>query len=513
MVGPRWVIATMLALFAAPGNGQDPQRNVPKPVELGPERQVFIDDWLVESRSGVRRVLHQPVKLPEPVLIGDQPWEGWMVYPHGSPCVIYDAAERIYKIWYQAYSIQAGKPGSHPKERYVLCYATSRDGLRWERPELGIHEFNGSSRNNIVIVGNQYWALTNVIKDESDPDPARRYKCLSYDRPGGPDAPYGISLAFSPDGIRWQLYPGNPVMTGVGDSHNILPRDPRSGKFLGYFRPGSRTSGGIRTIAFSTSDDFIHWSEPELILQPDTQDPVADEFYQMPVTRYQGKYIGFLWVYHNSPRWSGTTTPPKLENVRGLQQKMDTQLTYSQDGKRFMRVADREVWLPTGAPGNWDEGMIEASTLIERGDELWIYYSGTGALHTYESLQTLGKLVGGRRRMGAVGLAKLRRDGFVSLRAGSEEGVIITRQISLGSINQLVLNADASRGSIVVEILDPVLDPIAGRGRAEARPISGDALEHVVTWKDGSALSGLRGRTVRLRIWLRDADLYSLQLR
>ena len=115
--------------------------------------------------------------------------------------------------------------------------------------------------------------------------------------------------------------------------------------------------------------------------------------------------------------------------------------------------------------------------------------------------------------MGAVGLAKLRRDGFVSLRAGSEEGVVITRQITFGSINQLVLNADASRGSIAVEILDPVLDPIAGRGRAEARPISGDALEHVVTWKDGSALSGLRGRTVRLRIWLRDADLYSLQLR
>src|SRR4029434_10750512 len=127
------------------------------------------------------------------------------------------------------------------------------------------------------------------------------------------------------------------------------------------------------------------------------------------VTRYQGKYIGFLWVYHNSPRWSGTTTPPKLENVRGLQQKMDTQLTYSHDGKRFMRVADREVWLPTGAPGNWDEGMIEASTLIERGDELWIYYSGTGALHTYESLQTLGKLVGGRRRLGAVGAAQLTR--------------------------------------------------------------------------------------------------------
>jgi hypothetical protein len=506
--------ATLLAvalLASATVRGQDPQRSIPKPVELTADRQLFVDDWLVDSRTAVTRVLHPPTKAPQPVLIGDRPWEGWMVYPHGSPCVMYDREERLYKLWYQAYSISV--TGGERVERYIMCYATSRDGLSWEKPELGIHEIAGSKANNVVVIGQRYWALTNVIKDERDPDPSRRYKCLSWDRPGaGQSATSGISVAFSPDGVHWQLHPGNPVLTGVGDSHNIL-WDTRLGKFVGYFRPGGRTSGGIRTIGFSTSDDFVHWSEPELILRPDTQDPVADEFYQMPVVEYQGKYIGFLWVYHNSPRWAGAANPPKLENVRGLQQKMDTQLTYSHDGKHFLRIGDRAVWLPTGAPGTWDEGMVEASTAIERDREIWIYYSGTGARHTFESLQTLGKIVDGRRRMGAVGLAKLRRDGWVSLRGGAEEGVVVTRQLVLKEPKQLVLNADARRGSVVVEVLDPSLDPVAGFGRVEARPLTGDAVEGVIAWSSGSDLSSLRGRTVRLRIWLKNADLYSIQFR
>jgi len=506
----RALLVLALAAAGASARGQDPQRNVPKPVPAPAEPQLVVDDWLVESRTNLSRVLHQPAKLHEPVLVGDQPWEGWAVYPHGSPCLLYDAEERIYKLWYQAYSISVD--GGKRTERYVMCYATSRDGLVWDKPSLGIHAFGGSTANNIVVVGDVYWALTNVLKDLRDPDPSRRYKCLSWDRPGGPDAPHGIAVAFSPDGIHWRMHPGNPVVTGVGDSHNVLA-DARSGKFFGYFRPGGRTSGGIRTIAFSTSDDFVRWTEPELILRPDTQDPVADEFYQMPVVAYAGRYVGFLWVYHNSPRWAGAANPPRLANLRGLQQRMDTQLTYSHDGRRFLRVADRATWLPTGPPGAWDEGMVTASTLLERGDELWLYYSGIGALHTYESLQTLRQVVGGKRRMAAVGLAKLRRDGFVSLRAGRDEGILVTRPLTLDAPSELVVNADARRGSVAVEVLDPVLDPLPGFARADAVPLTRDAVRHGVAWKQGSDLSALRGKTVRLRIWLRDADLYSIQIR
>src|SRR5262245_27056308 len=31
-----------------------------------------------------------------------------------------------------------------------LCYATSKDGITWEKPDLGLVEFGGSKKNNII---------------------------------------------------------------------------------------------------------------------------------------------------------------------------------------------------------------------------------------------------------------------------------------------------------------------------------------------------------------------------
>jgi hypothetical protein len=86
-------------LIALTISGQD-TRNIPKPVELSTERQLFIDDQLVESRFNVTRVMHEPVRLPAPILLGDKPWEGWTIDTHGSPNVMFDKEEQLYKMWY-----------------------------------------------------------------------------------------------------------------------------------------------------------------------------------------------------------------------------------------------------------------------------------------------------------------------------------------------------------------------------------------------------------------------------
>jgi len=78
---------------------------------------------------------------------------------------------------------------------WFLLYATSKDGVVWEKPELGLHGFDGSTKNNVVardVAGG-----AGVFKDPHDPDPARRYK-LVYD--------LGFSklrVRFSPDGLHW----------------------------------------------------------------------------------------------------------------------------------------------------------------------------------------------------------------------------------------------------------------------------------------------------------------------
>src|SRR5262249_42886099 len=153
---------------------------------------------------------------------------------------------------------------------------------------------------------------------------------------------------------------------------------------------------------------------------PDELDPAGDEFYHMAGHPYQGKYLGFLSVYHNSPHPTQVRKPGE-EVLKGTQGAMEGQLAYSRDGRRFIRVGDRSPFLPVGSPGAWDDGRVYPAGMIVRDEEIWVYYGGWGARHTGSSQDDLGKLVVGRRRMAAIGLAKLRLDGFVSLRAGAAE--------------------------------------------------------------------------------------------
>ena len=62
-------------------------------------------------------------------------------------CVLQDHEEGLFKMWYQIIRPKAGGGGN---ESWCL-YATSPDGLVWEKPELGIVEHDGSTRNNILF--------------------------------------------------------------------------------------------------------------------------------------------------------------------------------------------------------------------------------------------------------------------------------------------------------------------------------------------------------------------------
>ena len=371
----------LIGLLSLTVTAQNPYLDGQKPITLSTDRQLFLDDALVESRANVTRVLHQPIKEPEPVLVGDQPWENWTVDIFGSPSIHFDDAQHIYRLWYTAYDVAA--------DNYYICYATSTDGVHFTKPNLGIKDHNGSTENNIVNTGRVHWPNSTVIIDEHETNPAHRYKSVSFDyalaqipEPGGPEYPWprgadelkkgrrvGVAVAFSPVGLHWTLYEGNPVLDDpkeAGDTHFLLGWDDNYHKYVGYFRPSYAASGGPRVIGFSTSDDFLRWTKPEIILRPDSQDPITDEFYGMPVLKYQGRYIGFLWIYHNSPNL-GLVSSLNMANLRATQQTLETQLTYSEDGKHFMRVGDRQLFLPVGSSKSWDRGMVTASDMVEHG--------------------------------------------------------------------------------------------------------------------------------------------------
>ena len=177
------------------------------------------------------------------------------------------------------------------------------------------------------------------------------------------------------------------------------------------------------------SDDFVNWTDPEDVLAPDAHDPPAVEFYGMPVFRYAGHYLGLLYVFHTR------VEEPIQRNFRNFG-PIDVQLASSRDGINWDRAGDREPFIPNGPPGSIDAGEI----FVARGpvavdDELWFYYSPSATEH------------GVTGRSGPICLAKLRRDGFVSVDAGDETGTLVTKPFHCEG-GPLTINA-AARGGLV----------------------------------------------------------------
>ena len=502
-----------------------PQLNTAEVIHLSSRRQLFVDSYLIEKMEGLRQTLHQPRKYPSnPVLHADQPWE-LGIYLHGAPAVVYDAPKKTFQMWYITYTAVDPKTGQF-KESFSPTYATSKDGIHWEKPMLGQVAYAGSKQNNLLDWKSQLPnGMPHAYYDPHDADPTRRYKAAfsSYIL-NNRGRQSGIYVSFSSDGIHWRDYAGNPVLDNDGDFHNprskahdthtVLGWDERVQKYVGYFRPPFFLAGGVRVIGRSESPDFIHWTDPaqQIILRPDARDSRGTEFYGMPGMVYEDVYIGLLWIYHNEPYWSWprdvTITDDQLARN---EQTMDTQLATSRDGVKWARAGDRQTFLSTGELGTWDDACIYPTTPLVIGDEVWIYYGGMNMRHTRESLSNVGKVVGGVRKTAGIGLAKLRLDEFVSIDAGAKQGSLLTKAFSFSG-DTLWLNCDAIKGSVSVEVLDDQYNPIPGYTEAEAIPQRGQALSMPVRWRSGSSLKALVGKRIRLRFVMQNASLYSFRV-
>ncbi|MBM3802974.1 MAG: hypothetical protein FJW26_11795 [Acidimicrobiia bacterium] len=247
-----------------------------------------------------------------------------------------------------------------------------------------------------------------------------------------------------------------------------------------------------RRIARSESEDFIHWSEPEVVIRPDELDP--PRLYNMNVTMYRGLYLGLLEVFYSwgTRRYPGCPQEPETFEV---------QLMFSRDGKRWERLANRPVFLPRGYIGSFDGGMISGAhqPIIEYRDELRIYYTGNLSCHN----------VGGFTQR--IGVARLPRERLVARTAGDELGLLLTKPFRLEG-DRLTINADARRGLIKVEATNPEGQPLAGLAVKDAEEIRGNDFYLPVAWKAGSKLSDYRGQLVRLRFYMQDSRLYSFRL-
>lgn len=467
-----------------------------QPIEVGSKKQLFIDDLVIDETVGVTRNLNQPAKYAgNPIMIPLYPWEG--------DVALYGTVRRDsddhWRMWYQGYGGLAipsmGRDTSDSPWKgfdssnllYVVGYATSQNGIHWERSNLGLVDYKGSRDNNIVISDASF---ANVIKDPRDPDPDRLYKSLFFearDPSGTPNMGDGVSVAFSPDGIQWTKYEGNPVIERSSDSHMLLGWDDLHGEYVSFCRPSVHEGNKTRRIGRSTSDDFLEWSDIKDVLVTDSKDPPGTEFYGMPVFKYEGLYIGQLYTYHTN------IEEPNIKFAGTI----DVQLACSRDGVSWERVGARKVFIPNGPPGSIDTGQIfTALAPVEMGDELWFYYSALPGDHA---------LVG---NSGPICLAKLRVDGFVSVDAGRETGSIVTKSFRCEG-GPLTINAAARGGSVGVAVLDESGTQFQGFSRQECALFDGDSVRHRVTWREMMSLEELKGKNVRLKFYIKSASLFS----
>lgn len=441
---------------------------------LGTGSELFVDSYRIASTSQVQRVVHPGAKSGI-LLRPDQPWESDIVYLYGG--AIWDSLLREYRMWYTAID-SAGAVS--------ICYADSPDGIHWTKPDLGLVTYDGSTANNIVIASASDSACYGVILDTSDSDATRRYKMLSY------QDGVGYCAYFSPDGLTWTAYDGNPVIAGA-DVANVSYDEAR-GQFIATTK---QPPYDPRTAWVSVSSDFTEWTEPVLAVQADAIDVaqsavdggVDAQIYGAPAFAYGNSYLALPWVFWITDDGdSDGTIAPEIAGSRDL--------------INWDRPARNPV-IPLGEAGTWDQGMVfTASAPIVSDREVVLYYGGWNGTHASAT------------RGASIGRVTWQRDRFVSLSNGGDyEGTVTTPPVTFSGSSMWV-NASARPGGYVrVEVLDAATsDPVTGYAVGDAVAVRGDSLAARVRWAGNPGLAALAGQQVAIRFHLLNADLYSFRI-
>jgi len=468
-----------------------------EPINIGSRRELFVDRHLIERTDKARLVLHRPTPR-EVSLVRNKPWEGNV---SGYTTVFQDGD--LYRMYYRGTNTIYTQGKVTSPHREVVCYAESKDGIKWTRPELGLVEFNGSKMNNIIWDGIGSHCFTPFKDANPEYGADTKYKAISRGRPQGKK---GLYVFKSADGIRWKLIRDEPVITtGAFDSQNLAFWDSLRGEYRAYVRD-FRDGRDIRTC---TSKDFVNWSEPKFLEYSQSRTSQLYTNGVIPYYRAPHIFVGFPTRYVDYAWAESTKQLPQREYrelVASSSRRSGTAFTdgmfmSSRDGSQFNIWPESFIRPGIQRPGSWfygdnyqNWGIVETkSHLPGAPNELSFYVSEAGRQKNGNRLRRY----------------TLRIDGFVSVTAPLSGGELVTKPLQFQG-SQLAINFSTSAaGSIRVEIQEADGRPVPGFTLADCHEQFGDELDRVVVWKSRTDLSTLPGKPVRLRFLLKDADLYS----
>lgn len=446
------------------------------PIDTG--RQLFVDDFLIADTTLTRHYYAADYYPRNPVVTPDRPWEmegdsqGYpaptaMVFSDG---VWWDPQEQLLKMWYLAGYCKA------------TAYATSKDGVHWNKPVLDV-----VADTNIVHTTDRDSGT--IWLDLNEKDPARRYKMFLYQYPMNAKT---LTLYFSADGIHWS----EPVTKSgpVGDRSTVQYNPFRNVWVYGIRDYLPESCGRIRR--YWEHGDVVagmQWTERQapFWVGADKLDPPRDdlktpcELYNLDAVAYESLMLGLFSIWRGQPK--DRAKPNELC------------VGFSRDGFHWQRPM-REAFIPVSETyGDWNWGNIQSAggCCIVMGDQLWFYVSGR-----------CGKKGSPASATSATGIAMLRRDGFASMDANTDGGQLTTRPVTFTG-SRLFINADAAKGEVRAELLDADGSVLPGFDAAQCKPVNTDGTLLAVTWENGGDLAPLAGKTLRLRFHVRDARLFA----
>lgn len=467
------------------------------PVNIG--RQLFVDNFLI-NETNLKTVFHTPnFYSGNPVLEPDQEWEkttqGALYAAPFSDGVWYDEKDGKFKMWYLA---GAGEIHKQDPQTFYTGYAESLDGKKWIKPNLGIYK-----NTNITDTANRDAAT--IWLDRNEKNPAKRWKFFNVER-RPTDRRWQFVLKYSSDGIHWSkgvaqsgdMYDRSSVFYNPFTNKWVLSMrystsvSSRSRSYLEHSDPEMAVSLAHR-IKKNADDKFIRfWFTPDdKELRHEKYPEVEPGIYNFDAIAYESIIIGYYSA------WAG---PENIICERdGIQKRNVISLGYSRDGFHFSRPTHQPFMNINETASAWNWGNMQSVNGVPLivGDSLYFYSSGRRLNDIFWDSHA------------STGLATLRRDGFVSMRAGKKEGFLTTELLSFDG-KYLFVNANVIKGKLAVEILDKNGNIMPGFSKKESTVIQrSDKTKQIVTWEKNSDLSLLSGKNIRLKFYLTNGDLYS----
>jgi len=454
-------------------------------LDIGSRRELFIDHLLIDKLAGTTLELQQP--QPGGVAVKyDGPTDGRFCF---YTTVLRDGD--TYRMYYR------GHPWGPEWTSSVTCYAESKDGVHWAKPELGIVEINGSKRNNVILLtGRQFCPF---IDGRPGVPAAERYKANS-------EGKGGLVGYVSPDGIHWQPVQEEAIVPRTlpnhFDSQNVVFWSEVEQCYCLYARHMKEK----RTTARATSDDFLNWSAPTMMTYSDTGTQVPS----------QHLYTNQTHPYFRAPHIYISLPGRFQAGKRALTDAQAKEAGAHPAGGGVKDIADGVLLTTRAGSTHYDFTFRESFVRPGLGYNNWTSrnnYPALGVVPTSPTEMSLYVQRDYAQDSAYLERMTLRLDGFASVNAPYAGGEMVTKPLRFSGKELTINYSTSAAGAIRVEIQDLAGKPIQGLGLDKCPEIIGDEIERVVAWKDGSDVGKLAGKLVRLRFVMNDADLFAIRFR